>query len=103
MDIFNSILDFLLRLIYRAFSWSPGAGLALISAAAGIGMLWVFQKTSNQARIRAVKRRVQAHLLELRIYRDEPAVMWQAQKALLWSNLRYLGLMLRPALFLALP
>jgi hypothetical protein len=103
MDTVNAALDFVLNAIFRAFRWSPGLGLALISAAAGVAMLWVFQKTSNQTAIRAVKRRVQAHLLELRIYRDEPGVMWQAQKSLLASNLRYMGLMLWPALIMGLP
>jgi len=103
MDTLNAALDFVLGLIYQAFRWSPGLGLALISAACGIGMLWVFQKTSNQTAIRAVKRRVQAHLLELRIYRDEPGVMWQAQKALLAANFRYMALMLQPALIMGIP
>lgn len=103
MDTLNAALDFVLKAFFGAFRWSPGLGLALISAAAGAGMLWVFQRTSDQAAIRAVKRLVQAHLLELRIYRDEPGVMWQAQKSLVASNLRYMGLMLRPALIMGLP
>jgi hypothetical protein len=103
MDTFNAALDFVLKIVFAAFLWSPGLGLALISAAAGVGMLWVFQKTSNQAGIRAAKRLVQAHLLELRIYRDEPGVMWRAQKSLAAANLRYLGLMLWPALVMGLP
>ena len=103
MDTLNAALDFVLKVIFAAFRWSPGLGLALISAAAGVGMLWVFQKTSNQTAIRRVKRLVQAHLLELRIYRDEPAVMWRAQKSLLWANLRYMALMLQPALIMGVP
>ena len=103
MDTLNAAIDFVLKLIYEAFRWSPGLGLALIAAACGVGMPWVFQKTSNRSAIRIAKRRVQAHLLELRIYRDEPAVMWQAQKSLLAANLRYMALMLQPALIIAIP
>jgi hypothetical protein len=103
MDTLNAALDFVLKAFFAAFRWSPGLGLALISAAAGVAMLWVFQKTSNQAAIRRVKRLVQAHLLELRIYRDEPGVMWRAQKSLLWANLRYMALMLQPALIMGIP
>lgn len=77
--------------------------LVALSLLAGIGMLWVFRKASNQKRIAAVKRRVQAHLLELRVFRDEPAVMWSAQKSLFAANLRYMALMLQPALWMALP
>jgi hypothetical protein len=66
-------------------------------------MLWVFKKTSNPTKIGAAKRLVYAHLLELRVFRDEPSVMWRAQKSLLGANLRYLGWMLIPALWLAPP
>ena len=75
----------------------PGLILIVLSVLAGIGMLWGFREASNQTRIAAVKRRMQAHVLELRVFRDEPAVMWSAQKSLLAANLRYIALMLQPA------
>lgn len=81
----------------------PLWGLSVASALIGVGMLWVVGKTSNQAAIERAKKRMQAHLLEMRIYRDEPAVLMRAQAQLLASNARYLGHMLRPAVVLALP
>jgi uncharacterized membrane protein (DUF106 family) len=77
--------------------------LFVISVAAGIGLLWVFQKTSDQAAIRRTKKKLQAHLLEIRLYADDPAVIWQAQKNLLAANARYFALMLRPAVVVTLP
>lgn len=77
--------------------------LVLISVATGVGLLWVFQKTSDQAAIRRTKKKLQAHLLEMRLYADDPGVIWQAQKNLLAANARYFGLMLRPALVVTLP
>ncbi|MCD6302289.1 MAG: hypothetical protein J7M15_02050 [Anaerolineae bacterium] len=77
--------------------------LILTSIAAGVALLWVFSKTSNQPAIRATKKRLQARLLELRLYADDPRVVFQAQKYLLLENLRYFLLMLRPALFATLP
>lgn len=77
--------------------------LLVISVAAGIGLLWVFQKTSDQAAIRRTKKKLQAHLLEIRLYADDPAVIWQAQKNLLAANARYFALMLRPALVATMP
>ena len=103
MDTFNAIVDAALKAFYQAFRWSPGLGLALISAASGAAMLWIFRHTSNQPRIHAVKRLVQAHLLELRLYQDEPGIVWRAQKSLMAANLRYLALMLQPALVMAIP
>src|SRR4051812_39147375 len=103
MDLLNTAIDFLLRGYFAAFSWAPAIGLVVLSAIAGVGMLWVFARTSKPNKIRAVKKRVYAHLLEMRIYRDEPGVMWKAQTSLLTANLRYMGLMLQPALVMALP
>lgn len=98
------MINGLLRACFGAFAWAPPvAVLTLLSAAAGVAMLWVFKKTSNPTKIRAAKRLVYAHLLELRVFRDEPSVMWRAQKSLLCANLRYAGWMLIPAVWLALP
>ncbi len=79
------------------------AALTVLAAGVGAAMLWVFGRTSNQARMKQTKRRVQAGLLELRVFVDEPGVSLRAQKALLAANLRYLGLALRPALWMAVP
>jgi hypothetical protein len=77
--------------------------LALISVAAGAGLLWIFAKTSRQEAIRATKKRLQARLLEMRLYADDARVVLAAQRALLFENLRYFGHMLRPAAFATLP
>jgi hypothetical protein len=57
----------------------------------------------GRAAVRAAGKRLQADLLEMRLYSSEPALMWRAQKALLRDNVRWLALMLRPTLVLALP
>src|ERR1051326_432955 len=104
MDLFNTTINWLLSVLVGVFSWAPPVlGLSVISALVGIGMLWVFQKTSNQQRLKDVKRKVSASLLELRVFRDEPVVTWRAQKSLFGANLRYMGLALQPALVMAVP
>jgi hypothetical protein len=104
VDFFNGIINSILRGYVAALAWAPaGTSLALISIVAGIAMLWVFQRTTNPTRIRAVKRRVQAHLLEIRVFGEEPAVVWGAQKSLVAWNMRYMGLMLMPAVWMAIP
>jgi uncharacterized membrane protein (DUF106 family) len=104
MDIINGAIDGLLKLYFAAFSWAPPlAGLAVLSAVIGAAMLWVFKKTSDQKRMKLVKRRVYASLLELRVFADEPAVSWRAQKSLFAANFRYMGLALKPALYMAAP
>lgn len=77
--------------------------LTAIAVASGIAMLLVFSRFSDQDRIRLAKRKIRAHLYEFRLFADEPALMFRAQKALLVWNARYLGLMLRPTAAILLP
>jgi len=79
------------------------AGLAALGIAFGIVLLLLLRKVSNQQSIGNLRRQLQACLYELRLFIDEPAIVWRAQKRLLWLNAKYLALMLRPALILAIP
>lgn len=79
------------------------ASLAAISVLTGVAMLWAFKRFSNQAAIREARKPMRASLYELRLFADEPWLIWRAQKQLLAANLRYLGLMLRPAVVLTVP
>jgi hypothetical protein len=74
-----------------------------ISVLLGATMLWVFGRTSNQKAIQAAKRRVQARLYEMRLFIDEPSLVWKAQVGLLSANARYLSLMLVPAIVMTVP
>ena len=104
MDVFNAVVNVPLRALVALFAWAPPAvGLSVFSVLAGVGMLWVVRKASDQERIRSVKREVYANLLEMRVYADDPAACWRAQKSLMRANLRYMRLALRPVLWLALP
>ncbi len=77
--------------------------LAGIGIGLGFALLLILRKTSNQETIRSTRRQLQACLYELRLFVDEPGLIWRAQMRLLRLNARYLALMLRPALLLALP
>jgi hypothetical protein len=79
------------------------ASLIPISMLTGIGMLLVFRHASDQAAIRRAKGLATAHLLEFRLFMDEPRLILRAQRDLIVANARFLRLMLRPALVLALP
>ena len=79
------------------------ASLVPISILSGIGMLLVFRRTSDQAAVRRAKSLVTAHLLEFRLFMDEPRLILKAQRDLIVANARFLKLMLRPLLVLALP
>ena len=61
--------------------------LAPLSALCGIAAAFVFRRfTSNGAR--QTVNRILAHLMELRLFIDEPGLVWNAQRALLRENLR---------------
>jgi uncharacterized membrane protein (DUF106 family) len=104
VDLFNRVLRLLTTGLASIFGEAhPFWSLTVISVLVGIGMLVVFRHTSNQEAILRAKRRLQAHLLELRLYGDDLSQVWQAQKSLLAANFRYVGLMLVPALYLTVP
>jgi hypothetical protein len=77
--------------------------LTLAAIAAGIAILIAFRRFSNRQSLALAKRQVWAQLYALRLYSDEPAVIWQSQKRLLAWNGRYLFQLLRPAAVVALP
>ncbi|HWB96621.1 MAG TPA: hypothetical protein VG672_07970 [Bryobacteraceae bacterium] len=69
----------------------------------GVAILAVFRLTSDQKALEAARRKRQAHFYELRLFPDEPALIWRAQKGLLAANARYLRTVLLPALAAGLP
>jgi hypothetical protein len=98
--VFSRLLDFYGSTVGAL---SPLLSLALLAAIAGIAMLWIIGKISNQNAVRLTRRKIQATLLEFRIFWDEPRVVWRSQIRLLRLNLRYLGLMLPAVLIGVIP
>jgi hypothetical protein len=100
MDFCNAMINAALGpVVWGKPEWS----LTILSALAGVVLLWLFSRASNQGKLRLVKRRIYALLLEIRLFTDEPSVAWRAHKALLAANLRYVALALQPALLLGIP
>jgi hypothetical protein len=104
MELTRRIASAVITFILAPFS-GHNAMLSLLplSVMMGIGMLWVFGRTSNQAAIRKVKGQLQAHLYEMRLFTDEPLLIWKAQWGLLKANVRYIGRMLVPAAVMTIP
>lgn len=104
MDVLRRIASALMSGILSPFSGhNPMFSLVPLSLLIGVGMLWVFRRTSNQEAIRKVKSELQAHLYEMRLFTDEPLLIWKAQWGLLKANVRYIGRMLVPAAVTAIP
>jgi hypothetical protein len=77
--------------------------LVPISVLAGIGILLAFRYASDRSAVRRAKGIAQAHLLEFRLFMDEPLLILRAQRDLIVANLRFMKLMLRPFLWMLLP
>jgi hypothetical protein len=77
--------------------------MVLPAVGTGLGFLWLFRLCSNQAALSAVKEKLQAHLLEFRLFSEEPALLWRSYKSLLELNMKYLALSLPSVLVAAVP
>jgi hypothetical protein len=82
---------------------SPMPALIVWSVLCGFLILWVFRLASRPEAIRKAKRRLYGLLLEMWLHGDEPALVWRAQRDLVFANAKYLGLMLAPVLILTPP
>jgi len=97
---FGALLDGLLLPFDRL---APIAGLATVSVLVAIGVLLAFKATSDQERIRAIKRLMQAGLFEMRLFSDDPRTILQAQVDILRAMLIYLRLSAISLLWVILP
>jgi hypothetical protein len=77
--------------------------LALIACLSGMATMAIYRGTThlNDA-VRTLKRLV-AHLAELRLYANEPSLIWRAQLAALRESARLFVMMIKPSLLVALP
>jgi hypothetical protein len=77
--------------------------LAPISVIAGILTGLVFRWGTDRAAVRRSTNLMLAHVLEFRLFLDEPVLVLQAQRDLLKANLHLLRLLMLPCLILAVP
>ncbi len=81
-----------------AFWWVIASG-----ACSGAVSLWAFRRWSDADQLRIAGNVMTAHLMEFRLFPDEPLLIFRAQRDLLAANGRLLGLLARPVLLLAIP
>ena len=104
MSLANSIIGTLLGVALSPFrDLSPLLGLTLVAAASAVVMLLVVKATSNQTRLAAVKRSIQACVFEVRLFGDDARAIFRALGEMLRHNLTYARLSLVPLLWMALP
>ena len=102
--IFNSVFGKLFEFVFFPFlKMSPWVAMALISFLTSLLMLLFFRLFSNQKGIRAVKNKIKAHLLELRLFKDSLSLSLRAQGNILRYNLRYIAYSAKPLLVMFIP
>lgn len=104
MWIFNSAFGKIFDILFLPFrNMSPWVAMILMSFLTGFLMLFVFKWTSNQKGIRKVKNKIKAHLLELRLFKDNLGLSLRAQGNILRCNLRYIGYSAKPMAVMIIP
>jgi len=86
-------------------SWltSPLAIVVALSVVVGLGMVVLFGYTSDQKAIGIAKDQLKAHLLAVRLYRDQLYVVMGSYGKVLRGTGRYLRLAFRPLLYVIIP
>jgi uncharacterized membrane protein (DUF106 family) len=79
------------------------AGIIVVSVVTGAVMMLLFKVTSNQQGMKAVKAKIAAYFLEMRLYKDDFAAVMAAQRRVLAANLGYMKLALLPAVVMIVP
>ena len=89
--------------INLALLTSPLAMVIVLSLAVGLLMVVVFGYTSDQKAIGIAKDQLKAHLLAVRLYRDQIPVVMGSYGKILRGTGRYLKLAFKPLLYVIIP
>ncbi|RJQ53767.1 MAG: hypothetical protein C4526_06025 [Nitrospiraceae bacterium] len=104
MQILNSILNTFFDLVLAPMrSFNPFWSLFIFSVPAGILLVLIFRYTSDQGAIRETKDRIKGHMLEIRLFKDNPGVLMSAFGSILVYNFKYMRHAVRPMLFMVVP
>jgi AcrR family transcriptional regulator len=77
--------------------------LTLVAFLCGVATAAAYRRFTNRDAASCALKRLIAHLQEIRLYADEPALIWRAQIAALRESARLFVTMIKPSLMLALP
>jgi uncharacterized membrane protein (DUF106 family) len=77
-------------------SLNPFWPLFFISVLTGVLMLLAFRYTSNQKEIKKEKQKIKAHLMEMRIFKDDLVILMSAFMKVLLCNAKYIKHLIGP-------
>ena len=99
-EITSAIFDVILAPLGEEHAWFD---LLFWSVAGGVVALIVYKYVSNQRGIERAKNAIKVHLLEIRLFRDDLAVVGAATGKILLKNGLYLGHNMLPMLVMIVP
>lgn len=104
MNALNHVLDAVFDvLLWPLEKLGRGPALVIVAGVFGVLALLAFKHLSRQKSIARVKDKIKAHLIEIRIWADDPRIVFRAIGKVLWANVRYLALNLLPFVPLSIP
>ncbi len=104
MNAVNGALNALFDLLLTPLEWAGDAtALIVVSGVFGVLALLVFKQISWQAGIKLAKDKIKGHMIAIRLYQDDLAVVLKSVLNVLVRNVQYLGLNFGPFIPLALP
>ncbi|MBK8268536.1 MAG: hypothetical protein IPK83_09635 [Planctomycetes bacterium] len=104
LDIITRVMNLFGDAVFAALSFfSPAVALVTLSAVIGWLMLLIWGWTSNQTAIKEVRNQIAAHLLSTRLFKDNLAVTFRAQRMILWYAMKLMGHSLKPMIIMAVP
>ncbi len=104
MSLLNSIFTLLFNaLLFPMRPFAPVWGMIFISLLAGLLMLWIYGKISNQAAIKRARTLISGNLLGVRLYRHEVGVVMKLQARIIRDTLVYMKHSLKPMLIMLVP
>ena len=104
VNAINAILIPVFDLICWPFrALAPIWALTAISFASGVLLVWLFGKTSDQDRIRAIRDRIRGNLIGVRLFQHDISVVLSLQGRIFGDTFRFMGLALVPMLIMIVP
>ena len=104
VGIFNVVLTgFFDILVWPFQAVAPLWPMLFISLVAGIVMLWIFGKVSNQAAIKRIRDRIRGNLIGVRLFQDDIGVLLRLQGTILRDTLRYMKHSMVPMVVMLVP
>lgn len=104
MESFNSLITTLFSLLLTPFAGLKALwGLLAVSIVAGIILVYIYGKISNQAALKRVKKRITAGIYESVLFRHDLPTSLRAQGGMLVGGVRYFALAVPPLIVLLIP